>query len=258
MAILNFKLRVEYDGTAFHGWQSQRGDRTVQDELEAALGKITGQEVAVTGAGRTDAGVHAAGQVAHVKLDTALSPMRLRLALNSRLADDVRVQDIEPVGPDFHARFSAVRRRYSYALATVQPVIGRQYVWSPRHIPKHGLDREALAQCAQSVLGRHDFAGFAKANADVHSTLCQVDTSRWENLGFRLVYHVAADRFLHHMVRFLVGTMVDVARGRYRVDQFIAQLEEGPGKLTVYRAPATGLVLEEVQYPAPSQLEAGR
>lgn len=257
MGKLNFKLLVEYDGTAFHGWQSQKADRTVQDELEAALKKVTGQrQVTVIGAGRTDAGVHALGQVAHVKLDTTLPAERLRMAINSNLAEDLRVQDVEQVGDDFHARFSAVRRRYSYTVAIAQPVIGRQYVWSPRRVSKHGLGREVLAQCAQRVLGRHDFAGFAKANIESDSTMCHVDTSRWESSESRLVYHIAADRFLHHMVRYLVGTMLEVARGRYTVDQFATQVRQGAGEITVYRAPASGLILEEVQYATPDQLEA--
>ncbi len=257
MGKLNFKLVVEYDGTAFHGWQSQLADRTVQDELEAALKKVTGQQqVTVIGAGRTDAGVHALGQVAHVKLDTNLPAKRLRMAINSNLADDLRVRDIDQVGDDFHARFSAVRRRYSYTVVTAQPVIGRQYVWSLRRVFKRGLDREVLAQCAQRVLGRHDFSGFAKANIESDSTVCHVDTSRWEPSGTRLVYHIAADRFLHHMVRYLVGTMLDVARGRYTVDQFAAQVRQGAGEIMVYRAPASGLILEQVQYAPPNQLEA--
>ena len=257
MGKLNFKLLVEYDGTAFHGWQSQPADRTVQDVLEAALKKVTGlQRVSVIGAGRTDAGVHALGQVAHVKLDTKLSAERLRMAVNSNLAEDLRVQNIELVGDDFHARFSAVRRRYSYTIATAQPVIGRQYVWSPRQVSKQGLDRELLAQCAQRVLGHHDFSGFAKANMESDSTMCHVDTSLWEPSGSRLVYHIAADRFLHHMVRYLVGTMVEVVRGRYTVDQFAAQVRQGTSELTIYRAPASGLVLEEVQYAPPNQHEA--
>lgn len=257
MGKLNFKLLVEYDGTAFHGWQSQQADRTVQDELEAALKKVTGQRrVTVIGAGRTDAGVHALGQVAHVKLDTTLPAERLRLAINSNLAEDLRVQDVERVDDDFHARFSAVRRRYSYTVVTTQPVIGRQYVWSPRRVLQRGLDRAVLARCAQWVLGRHDFAGFAKANIEIDTTMCHVDTSRWEHSGSRLVYHIAADHFLHHMIRYLVGTMLEVARGRYTVDQFSTQVRQGAGEITVYRAPASGLILEEVQYTPPRQLEA--
>lgn len=246
MGVLNFTLLVEYDGTAFHGWQFQRRERTVQAELEAALRQVTARrEVTVIGAGRTDAGVHARGQVASVKLDTTIPPQQLRLAVNSHLAEDVQVQAIEVAPDDFHARKSAVRRRYSYTVTTARPVLGRQYVWPLRH----PLDQDLLLQCAEQVTGKHDFAGFARANASVDSTSCRVEVSRWELAKSLMVYHITADRFLHHMVRYLAGTMVEVARGRYTVDQFRSQLEEGPGCITVYRAPARGLVLEEVSYP---------
>jgi tRNA pseudouridine38-40 synthase len=130
-------------------------------------------------------------------------------------------------------------------MTTAQPVLGRQYVWPVRY----SLDQDLLMQCAEQVVGEHDFAGFAKANPSVDSTSCRVEVSRWELANSLMVYHITADRFLHHMVRYLAGTMVEVARGRYTVDQFRSQLEEGPGCITVYRAPAQGVVLEEVSYP---------
>jgi len=247
MGVLNFKLLIEYDGTAFHGWQLQRRERTVQADLEAALRQVTSQQkVTVVGAGRTDAGVHARGQVASVKLDTTIPPEQLRRAVNSQLAEDVQVKTVEAVPDNFHARNSAVRRRYSYTMTTARPVLGRQYIWPVRH----SLNRDLLIRCAEQVTGEHDFAGFARANASVDSTRCRVEVSRWELTEFDMVYHITADRFLHHMVRYLAGTMVEVARGRYTVEQFCSQLETGPGCVTVYRAPARGLVLEEVSYPS--------
>ncbi len=245
MDTLNFKLVIEYDGTAFKGWQSQPSDRTVQGELEAALQRVIGgQRVVVNGAGRTDAGVHARGQVASIKLETNLTPKQLCGAINSQLAEDVRVQAVSPAGDDFHARFSAAGRRYSYALATDHPVVGRQYVWPVRFT----IAPELLHSCAGLVEGRHDFEGFAKAQVAQDSTDCDVHLSQWEQQPRRLVYHVAADRFLHHMVRFLVGSMVEVARGRFTLEQFARQLDRRSGGLDVYRAPAQGLVLEEVRY----------
>ncbi|MFB0517339.1 MAG: tRNA pseudouridine(38-40) synthase TruA [Candidatus Neomarinimicrobiota bacterium] len=251
MGVLNYKLLVEYDGTAFHGWQSQRRKRTIQAELEVTLERVTSQEaVTVIGAGRTDAGVHARGQVANVRLDTTIPPEQLRLAVNSHLAEDVRIQAISLVPDDFNARKAAIRRRYSYTMITTRPVLGRQYVWPLRY----PVDRDLLLECSKLVLGRHDFAGFAKASDEVDSSICHVEASRWEFREPLMVYHVIADRFLHHMVRYLVGTMVEVARGRYGLDQFRAQLEQGSGSIMVYRAPAKGLVLEEVVYPASSSV----
>ncbi len=245
MAPLNFKLLIEYDGSAFKGWQSQPSDRTVQGELEAALQQVTGGErVVVNGAGRTDTGVHARGQVASIKLETKLTPKQLCGAINSQLAEDVRVQDVTPAGDDFHARFSAAGRRYSYALATDRPIVGRQYIWPVRF----SFASELLHACAALVVGRHDFERFAKAQPEQDSTACDVTLSQWEQQPQRLVYHVAADRFLHHMVRFLVGSMVEVARGRFTLEQFARQLDRRSGGLDIYRAPAQGLVLEEVRY----------
>ncbi len=254
MAALNFKLLIEYDGSAYKGWQSQPSDRTVQGELEAALQQVTGGErVVVNGAGRTDAGVHARGQVASIKLETTLTPKQLCGAINAQLAEDVRVQDLSPAGDDFHARFSAAGRRYSYALTTDRPIMGRQYVWPVRF----AVTPELLHSCAGLVEGRHDFAGFAKAQPEQDSTDCEVHLSQWGEQLPRLVYHVAADRFLHHMVRFLVGSMVEVARGRFTLEQFARQLDRRSGGLDVYRAPAQGLVLEEVRYDRGKGTENG-
>lgn len=245
MCLLNFKLLIEYDGTEFHGWQSQRQERTVQDELEAALSQLASQQkITVIGAGRTDAGVHARGQVANVRLDTPLPAEQLQPALNAHLPGDIRIQNVELVSEDFNARRDALKRQYSYSITTAQPVIGRQYVWPMQYT----LDRNLLRQCADFICGEHDFNGFAKANASVDSTVCQVEASRWELSESLLIYTIAANRFLHHMVRYLVGTMVEVARGRYSLDQFRSQLDGNPGCIIIYRAPAQGLVLENVSY----------
>ena len=248
MGVLNYKLLIEYDGTAFHGWQIQRATRTAQGDLEAALREATGRDqITLYGAGRTDAGVHARGQVANVKLETTLSPDELRGAINSRLESDIRVQALERAPDDYNARFSAVRRRYSYTISTGRPVLGRQYLWSL----KYPVGLEPLMECGDLVSGEHDFSGFSKANQDVASTVCFVETSRWERSGEHMVYHITADRFLQYMVRCLVGTMVDVARGRFAVVDFQRRLEEGRGPVIPRRAPAAGLVLEEVKYQQP-------
>lgn len=218
----------------------------MQGELQSALVALTGQrKVTVSGAGRTDAGVHARGQVASVKLDTTIPSEKMQGAINSRLPEDVRVQAVSVAPPEFDARRSALGRRYSYSITPLAPVLGRQYVWATKQV----LDTGLLDRCAATVVGRHDFAGFAKANSEVDSTVCRVELSRWELSGKQIVYEIMADRFLHHMVRYLVGTMVEVARGRYSPDQFRSLLEQGPGESSPQRAPASGLVLEEVRYP---------
>jgi tRNA pseudouridine38-40 synthase len=246
MGVLNYKLLVEYDGSAFSGWQSQRRGRTVQAELEAALAQVMPKagRLKVTGAGRTDAGVHARGQVANVLLETGITPERLCRALNSHLGEDVRVQDIAMVPHEFHARNSATGRYYSYTMTVTKPVLGRQYVW----VLKYHVDRDLLMECARTIVGCHDFVGFVKSKSGVNSTTCEVAVSEWDFAQQKLIYHIHADRFLHHMVRYLVGTMVEVARGRYTLEQFHAQVAGVAGTIMVYRAPAQGLVLEEVFY----------
>lgn len=253
MDVLNYMLLIEYDGTAFQGWQTQRKGRTVQSEIESAIRHIAGQsKINLIGSGRTDTGVHARGQVANVRLANKLAPEKLRLAINSQLAEDVRIQDVRVVPFDFHARNSAHRRKYSYSIAQGSPVLGREYVWCL----KHSINLDMLKECAAYVRGTHDFVGFSKANADVNSTVCRISSSRWEFTKNRMIYHISANRFLHHMVRYLVGTMVEVARGRYAPNQFRSQLVERGGALTVYRAPAQGLVLDEVLYlPASTQIQ---
>lgn len=246
MGILNYKLLLAYDGTAYSGWQTQRRGRTVQAQLEAALAQImsAGRRVKIIGAGRTDAGVHARGQVASVHLDTGMAPEQLCRALNSHLDEDVRVQSVTIVPPEFHARNSAVGRYYSYTMTATRPVLGRQYTWAL----KCDVDQDLLSACAKTVAGRHDFVGFVKSKSEVNSTVCDVVVSRWDFTDQDFVYHIRADRFLHHMVRYLVGTMVEVARGRYILEQFQKQVGGVKEALMVYRAPAHGLVLEEVFY----------
>ena len=247
MAHVNFKLLLAYDGTAFHGWQTQLKDRTIQQELETALGQTQGgPPITVWGAGRTDAGVHAKGQVAHAFVDASLSAQQLLSAVNSYLPDDVRVLAVEAVAEDFHARYSATARRYSYSLTSGAVVLGRQYIWQV----SRPFDGDLLHRCAAAVVGRHDFVGFVKANSEVDSSVCTVEISRWENRGEEWTYHLTANRFLHHMIRYLVGTMLEVAKGRHSVEAFIARLGGDLDGLAVQRAPANGLVLEEVSYDA--------
>lgn len=245
MGHVNLKIVLAYDGTHFHGWQTQKNDRTVQQELERALGEIHGgPPITVWGAGRTDAGVHARGQVAHVKLGTRLSPEKMMAGLNSLLPEDVRIRAVEIVPDDFHARFDATSRRYSYTMTNGMALMRRHYIWEQTH----DLNNSTLETCAGQLIGHHDFAGFVKANSEVESTVCNVEFAHWEILKGDWTFHIKADRFLHHMVRYLVGTMVDVARGRFTAGDFQGRLDGNLESLKLFKAPAKGLVLEEVTY----------
>lgn len=245
------KLTVHYDGSAFRGWQLQPDQRTVQGDLEAAISKLADRPCRVMGSGRTDTGVHATGQVAAVDLPARWTPDELRRSLNAVLADDVWVESVKAVSPDFHPRYDAVARTYTYEVGT------RPEAASPFHRRTcwplgEELDRELLDRCAAEMVGEHSFLAFAKAGQEERGDRCHVTDARWTSfaLGFR--FSVTADRYLHHMVRYLVGTMVDIARGRRPVEDLSRLLANDPELTTSPPAPAQGLFLTRVEYPETS------
>jgi tRNA pseudouridine38-40 synthase len=243
-AMRGFKLVIEYDGTNFVGWQSQLNGRAVQDIILGALHQILGEEVTLVGAGRTDSGVHARGQVAGFRTTGAIAPPKLLAALNGILPEDVRILQAEEVHESFHARFDATQRRYSYQISLRQCAIDRWTRWCV----KYKLDTDAMKAAAEQILGRHDFSAFCKHEAEVDNRICTVVLSRWDVMSDHLVYHIAADRFVHGMVRALVGTMVDIGRGYTplaRLDEIKASQSRSSAGTA---APARGLCLEEVLY----------
>lgn len=238
------RLTIEYDGTGFVGWQSQVNGRSVQDEIERVLGQVLGSEVRIAGAGRTDAGVHARGQVASCATGSALDAGKIHAALNGMLPEDIVIHSVEDVPSGFHARFGAVSREYSYTITTIPRAIDRRTVW----FVKYRLARDLLHAVASEIAGRHDFTSFCKHEAEVANRMCTVTRSQWEERGSLIVYHIAADRFVHGMVRALVGTMVDVARGYFEPDAFARILGARDRSKAGTAAPAHGLVLERVVY----------
>ena len=245
------KLILQYDGSAFHGWQIQREERTVQGELEAALEQLTSTRRPVIGSGRTDRGVHATGQVAVASLPDTWQPEKLEKALSAVLPDDIWIKSVEPASPDFHPRYDAVNRTYLYHLglsAEAGSPFHRHWCW-PLAKP---LDAVLLGSAAETIVGKHCFKAFAKSGQPERGDRCTVHEARWEpweTLG--LTFRITADRFLHHMVRYLVGTMVQTARGKRPLDDLRHLLEESDSDLrTSPPAPATGLFLHHVTYPA--------
>ena len=245
------KLILQYDGSAFHGWQIQREERTVQGELEAALEQLTSTRRPVIGSGRTDRGVHATGQVAVASLPDTWKPEKLEKALSAVLPDDIRIKSVEPASPNFHPRYDAVNRTYLYHLglsAEARSPFHRHWCW-PFAKP---LDGVLLGSAAETIVGKHSFKAFAKSGQPERGDRCTVHESRWEpweKLG--LTFRITADRFLHHMVRYLVGTMVEIARGKRPLEDLRHLLEESVSDLrTSPPAPATGLFLHHVTYPA--------
>lgn len=240
----NIRLLIEYDGTNYAGWQRQEHDRTIQGELEKALGQILQEGVNVLGAGRTDAGVHARGQVANFRTTSPRQPDEIRAALNALLPEDVIIRSAEEVPEEFHARYSARDREYSYTIVLQPSALLRLYSW---HL-KHSLNISQMRWAACQVIGEHDFRSFCRTKADVEHHRCTILAASWFQEGDLLRFTVRADRFLHGMVRTLVGTMVDVGRGYTSLADFTSIVESRDRTAAGMAAPAKGLVLESVTY----------
>ncbi len=239
-----YKLLLEYDGTRYVGWQRQENGPSIQGEIESVLGEILQESVDVIGAGRTDAGVHARGQTAHVLTNSQLSAMEIKGGLNGLLPADIVVLEVDEVGLDFHARYSARERQYSYLISQIPTALLRNYSW----IVKYPLDINLLRRTTDVVAGKHDFQSFCKSGSDVDSYSCTVTESRWDGDASCLRYTIGANRFLRGMVRAIVGTMVDVARGYISYDDFVDILGRKNRCDAGVSAPAKGLTLERVIY----------
>jgi tRNA pseudouridine38-40 synthase len=241
-----FRVVVEYDGTDFSGWQRQREERTVQGVLEDALREMTGESVFVRGAGRTDAGVHADGQVATFDLELAIPPHGLLRGLNSILPVDLALVDVAEAAPDFDARFSARGKVYRYT-------IWAHFVRSPRrarhawHV-REPLDVAAIRTAAAALVGDHDFRAFRASDCDRRTTRRIVRAIDVDRQGAVLTIDVEATAFLKNMVRILVGTLVDVGRGRIEPGAVAHMLETGDRAAGGMTAPARGLTLLRVIY----------
>jgi tRNA pseudouridine38-40 synthase len=266
----NLKITLAYDGTAYVGWQRQARGVSVQGLVEESLARIDGAPVTVHGAGRTDAGVHAIGQVASARVSTRLDAPTLRRALNSMLPPDIRVAAVEDVAPGFHARYDAIGKTYEYRIwqGEVQPPFVRAWSW---HIPRH-LDVAAMDAAARAIEGTHDFTVFQSRRGSVKTAVRTITTARvraveppyetaadprrsWPSEpGGRgwLVVTVEANGFLRHMVRAIVGTLVEVGDGRREAGSMAALVDARDRTASGPTAPAHGLLLVRVAYPPPA------
>ncbi len=237
-------FQIEYDGTTYCGFQLQPDQPTIQEALEKAFGNVYRQPVRINGSGRTDSGVHARGQVAHADIPDTIPAPKIGLALNANLPRDIRVKAVSVVGNEFHARYDAVSRRYHYTIFRGVTALNRHFSWQvfqPLHVP-------AMRECLSLVRGEHDFTSLCLSQTETENKVCTIQEAEWIEDGSRLILHIRANRFLHAMVRALVGTMTDVGKGRFSPGDFKRILEKqqhGAGALT---APPQGLVLEEVIY----------
>jgi tRNA pseudouridine38-40 synthase len=240
------KLILEYDGTAYHGWQTQPGLPTIQGCLEAALGRIAGRPVAARGAGRTDAGVHALGQVASCDMPARLEPARLRRGLNACLPPDIVVREVEASPPDFDARRSARSKLYRYTLLC-RDHPSAFHARTSLHIP-YALSLEAMTAAAAVIQGKHDFSAFRAGSCGAVSPVRDVHAATWRVEGDCWHFEIAGNGFLQHMVRILAGTLLEVGRGKRSVESLAAALASGDRRDAGATAPPHGLCLVHVVY----------
>jgi tRNA pseudouridine38-40 synthase len=240
------KLTLSYDGTRFVGWQRQSDGDSIQGLLEQALARFDGAPVSVHGAGRTDAGVHALGQVASARVSFAHDNATLARALNAQLPDDIRILSVEDAVDDFHARFSARSKTYRYRIRNgpIATPFERAYVW---HL-QEPLALDAMRHAASRIVGTRDFAAFRSVGSEVAGTVRTVTRSEWRERSGLLTYEISGDGFLRHMVRAIVGTLVEIGRG-WRDPADIASLLQGGTRAQAgATAPAHGLFLVRVVY----------
>ena len=239
-----WKLTLEYDGTRYSGWQEQRNARTVQGVLREAVEAHLGERVDLGGSGRTDAGVHALAQVAHLRTGARVSPVELQHGVNDRLPADVNVLSVESVARNFHARHHATARAYLYQISTRRTAFGKRFVWWI----KDPLDERAMARGARLFVGRHDFASFCERPDDQSSTIVEVEESLVRREGELLLYRVVASHFLWRMVRRLAGALAAVGRGQMGIEDIERLLAERSREVAALTAPPSGLFLEQVYY----------
>ena len=243
---MRYFIELSYLGKAYCGWQRQPDMPTVQQQLEGALSKLAGEAVEVVGAGRTDTGVNASFYVAHVDLSSELQDLdQFCYKLNRILPRDIAVERLRRVKPEAHARFDALEREYRYLISPRKNPFTVDLEWYYQ-VP---LDLAKMNRAAESLLEVEDFTSFAKLNSNNHTNICHLTWARWEQLeGGVLCFTIRSDRFLRNMVRAIVGTLVDVGRGRYTVEEFREIVTSRDLQRSSAGAPAQGLYLSSVKY----------
>ena len=242
-----WRLELEYEGTRYAGWQSQPHARTVQGELMRAAEELLGSRDEVGGSGRTDAGVHALRQVAHLKSKSAgraPDPAQVRAGINKLLPHDINVLRVAQARPSFHARHDAVARYYLYQIAARRTAFGKSFVWWVRD----RLDAEAMASACAKLAGRRDFSSFCESPSEQRSTLVEVVRAELRVEGGLILFRIGAGHFLWKMVRRIVGALVEVGRGSLKVEEFAGLLRTYSNAPAAWTAPPSGLFLERVLY----------
>lgn len=239
-------IELAYDGTNYHGWQIQPNGSSVQETLMKALATFLRQEVEVVGAGRTDAGVHARRMMAHFDIDRELDGAQVTDKLNRLLPPDIAVYRVVPVKPDAHARFDATYRKYQYHVTTCKDPFSRQYAWRLFH----PLDFEKMNEAAKTLFDYTDFTSFSKLHTDVKTNNCRIMHAEWTQVSdTEWVFTIQADRFLRNMVRAVVGTLVEVGRGKLNIEGFRRVIEQKDRCSAGSSVPGHALFLVDVGYP---------
>jgi tRNA pseudouridine38-40 synthase len=239
-------IYLSYKGTAYHGWQMQPNGISVQEVLAKALTTVLRHEIEITGAGRTDTGVHARLMVAHFDMNTD-TPLQfdLRAKLNSILPNDIAISKIVEVKADAHARFDAISRRYEYHVTTRKNVFKTEFAAKINH----KIDFAAMNKAAETLKEYRDFTSFSKLHTDVKTNNCQITHAEWTQQGDEWIFTIEADRFLRNMVRAIVGTLFEVGRGRMTIEQFRSVIEAQNRCKAGVSVPAHGLYLVDIRYP---------
>ena len=238
-------MTLSYDGTRFHGWQVQPNGISVQGELQRGLSLLLREDVQITGAGRTDAGVHAKMMVAHFDTEKEIDCQQLAYKINKLLPQDIAIQKVEPVSNELHARFSATSRTYYYYIHTEKSPFERHYSCE-LHYP---LDFAKMNEAAGILMEYEDFGAFCKSHADVKTTLCKVTAAQWHQTSPSTWYfEISANRFLRNMVRAVVGTLIEVGRGRMSIDDFRKVIEGKRRTEAGESMPGNALFLVRIEY----------
>lgn len=240
-----YKLTLEYEGTKYAGWQMQKGGKSIQGEiLDACRDLFSQDKIEIYGAGRTDSGVHALGQVAHLEVDTDLIPLRIKYGINDRLPSDISILNVEEVNPGFHARYDAVARSYIYQISRRRTAFGKKYVWWI----KDNLDINLMNEAASKFPGLKDYRSFTDESQESGSTKVEIKHAKVNEFGDILVFHVIGSHFLWKQIRRMTGVLVEAGRGKLSpedISSFFQAQSTIPAKLT---APPSGLFLERVYY----------
>lgn len=244
--MFNYKIKIAYDGTNYSGWQIQQNSISVQEKIKTGIEQITGEEVNLLGSGRTDSGVHAIGQTANFHLSKVIDKGKFLHSLNSVIPHDISILDIEEVHKNFNSRFDAVSRSYIYIITTSKNPFYYKYSWEINWFKNYDLSKINIL--SKIFIGKKDFTSFCRKNSDVENKICDLKEFRWKKFGDKIFIYVEANRFLHGMVRTLIGTVLLAAKNNYD-EELIKNIIENKDRETAGEAvPARGLFLYKVRY----------